>query len=271
MDFQLAGKRALVTGSSSGLGAAIAKLLAAEGADLVIHGRDEARAAVVAKSIRETGAAATLAIASLDTDAGADLVATAALGDGPVDILVNNVGVFDMQKSWTTTTPADWADLYNVNVISSVRLIQRLVPAMRERGWGRVIQIGSVTGSLPSASQPHYNATNAARENLSQSLARELRESGVTSNTVAPGGILTDAIKDMLFGFGKANNMGETWEEIEPNVVRALGPNDVGRVARPEEIAAAVAYLASPAANYLTGATLRLDGGWYVQPVHDNS
>ncbi|MCI2424093.1 SDR family oxidoreductase [Saccharopolyspora sp. K220] len=265
MDFQLTGKRALVTGSSSGLGEATAKLLAAEGAEVVIHGRDEARAAAVAKTIREAGGAATLAIGGLDTDAGADGVATAALSDGPVDILVNNVGVFDMSMDWTTTTPDHWADIYNVNVISSVRLIQRLVPTMRERRWGRVIQIGSVTGHLSSARQPHYNATNAARDNLAQSLARELRESGVTSNSVAPGGLLTDVNKEMLIGFGKANNMGETWEEIEPNVTRALAPNDVGRIARLDEVAAAVAYLASPVAGYITGVTLHIDGGWYAQ------
>jgi 3-oxoacyl-[acyl-carrier protein] reductase len=266
VDIQLAGKRALVTGSSSGLGAEIARLLAAEGAAVVVHGRDQARAEAVVKEVRGAGGQATLAIGDLGTDAGAAVVADAALAGGAVDILVNNAGVFDLAKTWGDTTPAEWSDLYNVNVVASVRLIQRLVPPMRSRGWGRVIQIGSVLGALPAASQPHYNATNAARENLAQSLARDLRETGVTSNAVAPGGMATKYSKHLITEYGRANGFGETWEEVERSVVRALAPNDVGRIARLEEVAAAVAYLASPVAGYITGATLRIDGGWYTHP-----
>ena len=161
------------------------------------------------------------------------------------------------------TTSVDWADIYNTNVISSVRMVQRLVPSMRERRWGRVVQIGSVMSVLPLARQPHYNATNAARDNLSLSLARELRESGVTSNVVAPGGILTPASRTRLTEVGRTRGLTGTWEEMEPEVVRAVAPNDIGRIARPEEIASAVVYLASPVADFLTGITLRFDGNWY--------
>ncbi|MDP9843957.1 SDR family NAD(P)-dependent oxidoreductase [Streptosporangium lutulentum] len=263
MDLRLSGKRALVTGSSSGLGETIVKLLAAEGASVVVHGRDEARTAAVATSIREDGGDAAVAIGDLGTDAGADAVEAAVTGGGPVDILVNNVGVYDMTMSWTGSSPEDWAEIYNVNVISSVRMIQRLVPGMRERGWGRVIQISSVTGELPAASQPHYAATNAARNTLATSLSRELRHSGVTSNSVAAGGVLTPAIQEFLVNMGRRNGWGETWREIEPNLVNGLSPNDVGRVGRPREYADLVAFLASPVAGYITGATLRIDGGWH--------
>ncbi|MFD0502148.1 SDR family NAD(P)-dependent oxidoreductase [Streptomyces chiangmaiensis] len=163
MDLRLTGKKALVTGSSSGLGEAIAKRLAAEGAFVVVHGRNQARTEAVAKAIAEAGGAAALAIGDLGTDAGADAVHAAATAGGPVDILVNNVGVYEPSRTWKDTTPEDWAGLYNTNVLTSVRTIQRLVPAMRERGWGRVIQISSVTGEKPQASQPHYAATNGAR------------------------------------------------------------------------------------------------------------
>ncbi|HEX6342551.1 SDR family NAD(P)-dependent oxidoreductase [Umezawaea sp.] len=260
MDLRMTGKRALVTGSSSGLGSAIAKALAAEGAEVVVHGRDAARAAAVVEEIEADGGTATTAIGDVGTDAGADEVARAA---GRIDVLVNNVGVFDMSKSWTTATSADWADIYNTNVISSVRMVQRLVPSMRERRWGRVVQIGSVMSVMPLAVQPHYNATNAARDNLSLSLARDLRESGVTSNVVAPGGILTPASRTRLTEVGRARGLTGTWEEMESEVVRAVAPNDIGRIARPEEIASAVAYLASPVADFLTGITLRFDGNWY--------
>jgi 3-oxoacyl-[acyl-carrier protein] reductase len=260
MDLRLGGKRALVTGSSNGLGEAIAKKLAAEGAAVVVHGRDTARAEAVAKSIREDGGEATVAIGDLGSDAGAEAVGTAA---GPVDILVNNVGVYDGSAGWATTSAEMWAGIYNVNVLSGVRMIQRLVPGMRERGWGRVIQISSVLGRLPQASQPHYAATNAARNNLAVSLSRELKHSGVTSNVIAAGGVLVPSIKELLTRLGKENGWGETWETVERNAVEAMSPNDVGRIGRPREYAGLVAFLSSPVADYITGATMEIDGGWY--------
>jgi NAD(P)-dependent dehydrogenase (short-subunit alcohol dehydrogenase family) len=260
MELRLAGKRALVTGSSSGLGEQIAKVLAAEGVTVVVHGRDRARTEAVAKDVRAAGGQADVAIGDLGTDAGADAVAAVA---GSADILVNNMGVFDPSISWTTVTPEDWARTYNVNVIAGVRMIQRLVPGMRERGWGRVIQISSVTGHLPQASQPHYAASNAARDNLAASLARELKHSGVTSNSVAAGGMLTPAAQDYLTEIGRQQGWGENWAEIEPRAVAELAPSDVGRAGTLREYADVVAFLASPSAAYLTGATLNVDGGWY--------
>jgi 3-oxoacyl-[acyl-carrier protein] reductase len=263
MDLQLKGKRALVTGSSDGLGETLVKALAAEGAAVVVHGRDEARTLAVAEYVRENGGDASVAVGDLGTDAGADEIAAAALGDGPIDILVNNAGRYDPMAGWTTTSSREWADIYNINVISSVRMTHRLVPAMRERGWGRVIQIGSATGQFPQASQPHYAATNAARSNLAASLAHELKGSGVTSNAVAAGGILTPKGQEFLTGIGAQHGWGESWEEMESKVVDTLAPNDVGRIGRREEYADVVAFLASPRSGYITGTTLRVDGGWY--------
>ena len=140
-------------------------------------------------------------------------------------------------------------------------MIQRLVPQMRERHWGRVIQIGGGLSQQPQAGGPNYNATLAARHNLAVSLARELKDTGVTSNVVAPGAILAEAARPTLTHMGQARGWGETLEEIEHNYTLAMAPNDVGRLGRPEEIAAAVAYLASPIAEYVSGATIRVDGG----------
>ncbi|MBA2682075.1 MAG: SDR family oxidoreductase, partial [Ktedonobacteraceae bacterium] len=190
MDLRLAGKRALVTGSSSGIGEAIVKLLAAEGVAVVVHGRDESRANAVAETIRAGGGKAEVALGDLTTDAGADAVASAALAGGPIDILVNNAGAVGFFLSWMEATVADWTQTYNTNVISSVRMIQRLVPQMRERRWGRVIQIGGGLSQQPGPTGPYYNASLAARHNLAVSLARELKGTGVTSNVVAPGAIL---------------------------------------------------------------------------------
>ncbi|MDX3660132.1 SDR family NAD(P)-dependent oxidoreductase [Streptomyces sp. ID05-26A] len=253
MELNLKGKRALVTGSSSGLGEAIARLLAAEGADVVVHGRHEARARAVAADI---GAAA-VAIGDLATDAGADAVAAVA---GEIDVLVNNAGGY-AHTGWEDAAPREWREIYEANVISAVRMIQRLVPGMRARGWGRVIQIGGGLGSQPIAVQPHYSATLAARHTLAVSLARELKDTGVTSNVVSPGAIMVDSVEAWLTKQAPGNGWGETWQEIERNAVSALVPNDVGRFGRPEEIAGAVAYLASPYADYVSGATIRVDGG----------
>jgi NAD(P)-dependent dehydrogenase (short-subunit alcohol dehydrogenase family) len=259
MDLELTGKRALVTGSSAGLGAAIARLLAAEGAAVVVHGRDAERAQRVAESI---GAAA-VAIGDLSTDAGADAVAVAA---GDVDILVNNAGSYD-HLSWTEATPEIWASTYEANVVSAVRMIHRFVPGMRTRGWGRVIQLGGGLAIQPMAMQPHYTATLAARHNLAVSLARELAGTGVTSNVVAPGAILVDSVRDLLTSIAPEHGWGTEWPEIERRAAQDLVPNDVGRLGRPEEIAAAVGYLVSPAAAYVSGATIRVDGGT-IRSVH---
>ncbi|GCE07083.1 3-oxoacyl-ACP reductase [Dictyobacter aurantiacus] len=249
-----------MTGSSSGIGEAIAKLLATEGITVVVHGRDEGRANAVAEAIRATGGKAEVALGDLTTDAGAEAVATAALAGGPIDILVNNAG-FIGYLSWEQTTTADWAETYNTNVISSVRMIKHLVPQMRERHWGRVIQIGGGLSQQPSAIMPHYNASLAARHNLAVSLARELTDTGVTSNVVAPGAILTEGFQTALTHMAQAHGWGDAWEEIERNATQAMAPNDTGRFGRPQEIAMAVAYLASPLADYISGATIRVDGG----------
>jgi NAD(P)-dependent dehydrogenase (short-subunit alcohol dehydrogenase family) len=146
-------------------------------------------------------------------------------------------------------------------------MILRVVPRMHEREWGRVIQIGGGLAVQPGADLPHYNATLAARHNLTVSLARQLKGTGITANTVAPGAILVDSVQKFLTDLAPARGWGETWADIERNAIEELVPNDVGRMGRPEEIAAAVLYLSGPLADYVTGTTLRVDGGT-VRGVH---
>lgn len=180
--------------------------------------------------------------------------------DGPVDILVNNAGGYD-QVTWQEADPEIWARTYNTNVLSGVRMIHRLVSPMHHRGWGRVITIGGGLALQPMNVQPHYNASLAARHNLAVSLARELKGTGVTSNVVAPGAILTDSVQELVSSIAPAHGWTGSWDEIEAAATEDWVPNDINRFGRADEIAAAVAYIASDRAAYISGATIRVDGG----------
>ncbi|GAY15069.1 SDR family NAD(P)-dependent oxidoreductase [Mycobacterium sp. shizuoka-1] len=257
MDLGLAHKRAVVTGSSTGLGRAIAEMLAAEGASVAVHGRDADRTHAVAAAIRAQHGDAFAVLGDLATDEGAAAVAQSV---GDVDILVNNAGYYD-GSSWATLSTEEWTRIHQTNVVSAVRMIGHLVPGMRRRGWGRVIQIGGGLAVQPVAEQPHYSATLAARHNLTVSLARELAGTGVTANIVAPGAVLTDSTRDMALDAAAAHGWGPTWDDVEKAAATTWFPNDIGRLGRPEEIAAAVCFLSSAHADYISGADLRVDGG----------
>lgn len=260
MDLKVKGKRALITGSSSGLGEAIAIMLAAEGVEVIVHGRDEERTKSVMDKINQSGGKAEYAIGDLATEEGADHVVKEALANGPVDILINNAGVYHGQP-WMDVTAGEWLDTYNINVVSGIRMVQRLLPQMRKLGWGRVVQIGGITAIQPMAIQPDYNAAMAARHNLTVSLARELKGSGITSNTVAPGAMLVESVKNLILGMAKQNNWGDNWDEIEKNAAAQFLQNDLGRFGKPEEVAGAVAYVMSSYADNITGSIIRVDGG----------
>jgi 3-oxoacyl-[acyl-carrier protein] reductase len=260
MNLDLAKKKALVTGSSSGLGEAIAKLLAQEGATVVVHGRNETRVNQVVADIRNKGGKAEGVLGDLATDEGANQVAESVQKSGPIDILVNNAGVY-RHLGWMEGSPKVWAETYQVNVISAVRMIQKLVLEMRKARWGRVIQIGGALAQQPIAAQPDYYASMAARHNLAVSLARELKESGVTSNVVSPGAMRVESVEALLKSLAPKMGWGPSWDEIEVGAARDFVPNDIGRLRRPEEIAGAVAYLCSPFADYISGAVIRVDGG----------
>jgi NAD(P)-dependent dehydrogenase (short-subunit alcohol dehydrogenase family) len=260
MDMQLTGKRALVTGSSAGIGEAIARALAAEGAVVIVHGRDAARAGAVADAIAAMGARVDMALGDLSTDAGARSVADAALAGGPIDILVNNAGSYD-PTTWDDVTSAAWINTYQSDVVSAFRLTQSLMAPMRTRGWGRIIFIGSGSGWQPFATQPQYCAAKGAMLTMTVSLARHLRGSGVTANMVSPGLIDVPSVRRFFTEMNRTARWGESWEEIERAVVAQLLPNDVGLMGKPDDIGAAVAFMASPLSRFVSGANWRVDGG----------
>jgi len=267
MDLRLTGKRAIVTGSSSGIGEGIAKTLAREGAAIVVQGRNEQATRRVQHEIEAAGGKAIVAIGDLSTDDGAKRVAEKALTEfGAIDVLVNNAGTFQV-RGWADTTAQQWLELFNQNVISMVRMIRLLVPQMRQSGWGRIIQIASVVGTQPLAALPDYNVTKTAAINMTVSLAKELAYTGVTVNTVSPGPIMTPGWVEWARGFAKTRGWGDDMAEIEKRAVQEVIPNAVGRVGRVDDVGTLVAFVASPLADFINGANLRVDGG-VVQSVN---
>ena len=263
MDLQLKGKRVLITGSSAGIGEETAEIFTREGATVVLNGRDESRLRTVERKLRKLGADVFSAKGDLSTDAGAKEVVDATLAHvGGIDILVNNAGGNEqLATGWFSATAGDWASLTEKNTISAVRLIHAFVPAMKERGWGRVINIGSTGAVLAEAHVAPYCAAKAALANMTLSLTKELTGTGVTVNMVTPGGIVTRTFEEFLVVFGKRQGWpGNHWKDFEPNYVK-LRSFRTPRLGRAEDIGNTVAFIASPLADYITGACIRVDGG----------
>ena len=259
----LQGKTAIVTGSTSGIGLGIAEAFARSGANVVLNGFGDTM------QIEKTRADLAHATNAKIVYSPADMSKPKAIGQmirqtaetfGTVDIMVNNAGIQHVAP--IEEFPEEkWDAIMAINLSSAFHATKLVLPGMRERGWGRVITIGGGLALQPMSAHPQYNATLAARHNLAVSLARDLAGSGVTSNVVSPGAILVDATQELVTEIGPARGWGSTWEEILPNAVEALIPNDRGRFGKPDEIAAAVAYLCSDLAEYVSGATIRVDGG----------
>lgn len=265
MDFHLRGKRALITGASGGIGACIAATLAAEGVAVVVHGRDEARASAVVRQTATAGGAAVIALGDLATEAGAEATAVAAdKAFGGIDILVNNagapsdaalgMGLFDIE-------PKEWIATYERNLISALRLSGYFSPQMKERGWGRIIQITSSLAYAPRGIQGDYTASKAALNNFTFNLSRALASTGVTVNGVSPGMTVTPMLENWLASIAEKNGLGRDTAKGEAFVLKNMFQATFARLGQPQDIANAVAYIASPLADYVNGTTLRVDGG----------
>lgn len=273
MDLRLNAKRALVTGSSSGIGRAIAVTLAGEGVEVIVHGRDPDRTEATALQIREAGGTAHLAFGDLATDEGAAQVADAVSKQtGGIDILVNNIGGTEsyggQMLSWFEISTDQWLGTLQQNLISAVRMIRAFVPGMKERGWGRVINISSGGGASPPESVPDYCAAKAGINNLTVGLSKELSRSGVTVNTVSPGCTRTDMFENNLERMAQANGWPDDYESRE-SLFMELGvfPCTTRNYGRPEDVGTLVAFLASPHSAFVNGANYRIDGG-QVQSVN---
>ena len=265
MDLQLSGKRALVIGSSIGIGETIARTLAQEGVLVAIHGRDRARAEAVASVVKDRGGSAAVVTGDLTDDATAVEIAqqTEHLLGG-VDILVNNAGGSGQKHIWEETPLEAWTAAFDRNVMAAVRLTTLLLPKMRAAGWGRIVNVSSLAGVMPPATGPDYSACKAAMNNLTKSLSKSVAKHGITVNAISPGTILTPKLEAAFRKMAAENAWASAdapWPEIERSVMSRMFEVPVGSVGTPEDIGRAVAFLCSPLTGYITGVDLHIDGG----------
>ena len=261
MELGLAGKVALVTGSYRGTGSGIAEVLAREGAAVLVHGFETGQAEPLVARLRGEGLDVAAVVGDIATDEGADAVADQALEKaGRVDVLVNNYGVAE-GGSWLDTPSEEWIGIYHKNVLSGVRLVRALTPGMRERGWGRVIWLGTIGSNRPAARMPHYYASKSVLPNLCVSLAKELAGTGITVNVVSPGLIATAEVKASFMRRAEKKGWGDDWAVVQARALGEMFDNPTRRIAEVEEVADLVAFVASERAGYINATNLRVDGG----------
>jgi 3-oxoacyl-[acyl-carrier protein] reductase len=262
MDLELTGRRALVTGSSSGIGEATARMLAEEGARVVVHGRNRERAEAIAAEIGAAG----VAIGELSTDEVAASVhaeAVAALG-GNIEILINNAGGSQTGNSATPPsqiTAEQFATNYHANTLPAVRLCNLSLPDMIANRFGRIINVSSAVAMQPNNLGTDYSASKAALQNYTVSLAGSLKGVGVTANILTPGVVLADGL--LRFGRKKYDRPDMTFDELNEKFVeqKVFDVPPVGRFGLTRDLAIVACMLASPLSGYITGANYRVDGG----------
>jgi len=258
MNLELEGKIALVTGSTAGIGFAIARRLACEGADVIVNGRTEERVReATAKINKEVSKVNLRGIpADLGTAEGCEQV----VGEAPrLDILVNNVGIFE-PKPFEKIADADWEKFFAVNVMSGVRLSRAYLPAMKQRNWGRIVFISSESGLQIPAEMIHYGMTKTAQIAIARGLAETCEGTNVTVNSVLPGPTASEGVTEFVSNLATQQKMSAA--EFEKEFFKNARPSSIlKRFIEPDEIANVVAFVCSPLASAINGAAVRADGG----------
>lgn len=258
MKIDLTGKRAVVSGSTAGIGLAIATGLAQAGAEVIVNGRTKVRVQAAIATIRKSAPAAILS--GIDADLGSAEGASKLAARAPeADILVNSVGAA-LFKSFNDLTDDDWLLMYQLNVMSGVRLTKHYLPGMIERGWGRIVFISSESALNPPKEMIDYGMTKAAQLALSRGIAELAGKTGVTVNSVLPGPTRSEGFGAVLEGI--AQQTGQKIEQVERTFLDESRPTSLlGRFSSTEEIANMVVYVCSKQASATTGTALRVDGG----------
>lgn len=258
MDLKLAGKTALVTGSTAGIGFGIALRLLQEGASVVINGRTKARINSALDQLRRTIPDCTVQGCAADF-ADADAVKHLVDDHDSIDILINNVGIF-APKAFVEITDEEWLHFFEVNVLSGVRLSRHYLPRMLDRNWGRIIFISSESGIQIPAEMVHYGTTKTAQLGVSRGLAQQTAGTNVTVNTVIPGSTRSEGSEKFISDLAKERGLSK--EDVEREFFEKIRPTCLlERFATIDEVATFVTYLASPLAAANNGAALRVDGG----------
>lgn len=258
MDLKLKGKKALVTGSTAGIGFATAKLLAAEGAEVIITGRTKARMDDAIARIRKEHLQATLSGVAVDFEKTGDVQQL--LQQVPeVDILVNNVGIFE-PKEFASIPDSDWLRFFEVNVMSGVRLSRHYFPAMLKRNWGRIIFVSSESGVQIPEEMIHYGMTKTAQLAVARGLAELTKGTQVTVNAVLPGPTRSEGVEDFITNLAK--ELHKTTADMETDFFKTARPTSlIQRFASTDEVAAMITFLSSPLSSATNGAAVRADGG----------
>ncbi len=255
MDLQLKGKTALLTGSTAGIGLAIAERLAAEGVEVVISGRSQAKLDAAATRVGKAGRVRAVLADAATAEGTATLIAAVP----GVDILVNNLGIYEA-RPFAEISDADWLRFFETNVLSGVRLSRHYFPQMLAANWGRVIFIASESALLTPAEMIHYGMTKTAQLAIARGLAEQTRGTGVTVNSVMPGPTRSEGIVEFIRSV--VDNKDASEEEREEEFFTKFRPLSlIRRLIEAEEIAATVAFLASPLAAVTNGAAIRAEGG----------
>jgi NAD(P)-dependent dehydrogenase (short-subunit alcohol dehydrogenase family) len=258
VDLQLSGKTALVTGSTAGIGLAIASALAAEGATVAVNGRTQNRVADAIAAIRKTHPNAKLSAVDADvsTAAGCNRLTTEL---PQVDILINNAGIFE-PKPFVDIPDADWERFFQINVMSGVRLSRYYLPRMLKQNWGRIVFISSESALQPPVEMIHYGFTKTAQLAIARGIAETTTGTNVTVNSVLPGPTASEGVETFVADLAKTRNISP--EQFEKEFFQHARPSSlIKRFATSAEVANLVAFVASPLASAINGASLRVDGG----------
>ena len=266
MEMGLGGKRALVTGAAGGIGGAICRMLAGEGCAVMAHdlaAKADTGARLV-EELKQTGVDATTHFSDLGKPV--EVLALAAAADawrGGLDILVSNAATLygPPQRPWLEVDDERWRGTYQTNTLAPAMLARQLIPGMVKRGFGRIIFISSMSGVRPYATEPHYATSKAALINMALGISKAFAGTGVSAVTICPGPIMTSLLEGSLRELAQQKGWQGSWEEIQKRAASEAYRLTVGRMGKPDDIARAVTFLASPLSDFITGVNLRVCGG----------